>query len=335
MDLKNLGDAAPAAAVADPKAKAPKPAPEPKPYEPMVHGESSYDRVTSMLMSIVMGTGIIVGWLALVYYANSAYAAKAVAPVVIVEVYGGGSPDGDANATGETVDVAGATQISSQASNAAPEDAGLFEEPAAQAMESRALDPTATGDSEAGEVAPETTTAGVGASTGVRSRSIGTGGIGIGEGGGPGNGIPREKRWVFEHPAGQTVDEYKTELDSLGIELATPSGASTLVYGSHFSTSPVQRTGLVRSEQRMYTSWSSTSRKQFDAELMNSAGIKVNANSVIVQLIPKEVVDRISQIENAYKGRQPKEIRRTRFKIVPKGAKYDFEVLSQEPLQLK
>lgn len=330
MDLKNLSEAA--SAEVDPSAKMAKPDAEPKPYEPMVHGESAYDRVTSMLMSAVMGAGIIVGWLVLIWYAYEAYQPKAVASVTIIEVYGGGTKDGNPDATGETVDVKDAAQISSQASNSEPEAANLFEEPAAQAMESRALDPTATGESEGAEVAPDSTTAGVGASTGLRSRSIGSGGIGIGEGGGPGSGVDRSKRWSFEHPPGQTEDEYKAELDSLGIELATPTGSSTLTYASHFTTTPVQRTAMSRLETRLYTSWSSPSRKQFDIALMRSAGVNVNANSVIVQCLPTEVVNQISQTEFAFKNLQPKYIRRTRFKVVPKGGRYGFEVISQELL---
>ena len=330
MDLNNLSEAAPPEV--DPKAKVAKPAAEPKPYEPMVHGESSYDRVTSMLMSIVMGAGIIVGWLFLILYANAAYQPKAVAAVTIIEVYGGGSKDGNPDATGVEQTVANSTQISSQASNSEPKQASLFEEPAPQAMESRALDPTAAADSEGSEVASEDSTPGVGASTGPRSSSIGKGGNGIGEGGGPGSGVAREKRWIFEHPPGQTEDEYKAELDSLGIELATPTGTSTLTYASHFTTTPVQRTAMARLETRMYTSWSSPSRKQFDVALLRSAGVTVNAGSVIVQYLPKDVVEQISQTEFAFKNLQPKFIRRTRFKIVPKGGKYGFEVLSQELL---
>jgi hypothetical protein len=34
-----------------------------------------------------------------------------------------------------------------------------------------------------------------------------------------------------------------------------------------------------------------------------------------------------------YKGRQPAEIRVTRFSVVPQGSGYDFTVLAQEPLR--
>ena len=179
--------------------------------------------------------------------------------------------------------------------------------------EPRALDPTAAPTTRRARGArwprrPRPPASAV--ATGPRVRSIGKGGIGRGTGGGPGdNGIPRAKRWVFEHPPGQTVEDYKVELDSLGIELATPAGATTLTYGSNFSTSPVQRTGLSRLEERIYTSWSSPERKRLDIELMRSAGINVGPNSVIFAMIPKKTVERIGQIEYAYKNRQPAEVR--------------------------
>src|SRR4051812_7903109 len=66
MDLNNLSEAAPATPSA--KATAAKPTPEPNAYEPLIHGESTYDRVTSMLISVVVGAGLIVGWLWLVFY---------------------------------------------------------------------------------------------------------------------------------------------------------------------------------------------------------------------------------------------------------------------------
>src|SRR4051794_41975045 len=81
----------------------------PSPPEPVVRGESLYDRVTSFLMAVVVGALLVVGWLALVYATNQAYASRVTAPLEIVEVFGGGggSPDGTAGST-EKIDGAGA-----------------------------------------------------------------------------------------------------------------------------------------------------------------------------------------------------------------------------------
>src|SRR4051794_23801727 len=86
-------------------------------YDPRVWGESLHDRVTSILMAVVIGAMLVVGWLLLIYATNQAYASRVTAPLQIIEVYGGGggSPDGTEGAT-EKVDVAGA-EVAQQASN--------------------------------------------------------------------------------------------------------------------------------------------------------------------------------------------------------------------------
>ena len=75
-------------------------------FEPAVRGESRLDRVASMLMAVVIGASLVVGWLLLIYLTNQAYASRVTAPLEIVEVFGGGggSPDGTPGST-EAVDV--------------------------------------------------------------------------------------------------------------------------------------------------------------------------------------------------------------------------------------
>lgn len=349
MDLKNLNEAeAPAAAPpADEKApngqpakEKPAEAPAEKPYEPMIHGESKYDRVTSMLMSVVLGAAMIVGWLALIQYMNPAYAGKPVSKVEIVEVFGGGggTPEGELGAGGDpnsTPDV----QTSGGASNNTAEDTSNFEEPAMQATNAPALDPftASTGaESEGGEVAAETSTVGGAVATGApRKFRKGKGGIGRGTGGGPGDGgVPREQRWEFVFPPGQSAEEYERQIDSLGIEIATKGGSNTLLYGSHFSSSPIRRSGLSRADDRFYASWSNQARRVYDVELLKKAGINVEPNALIVQFLPKDLVEKLARLEFDYKGRQPIEIAKTRFKIVSAGGGYTFAVVSQDALHL-
>src|SRR5262245_20348767 len=108
MDRKTLNDAAAPASSATVPTKAATPERVLKPYEPMVHGESAYDRVSSMLMSLVIGASIIVGWLWLINFTNKAYASKTPPPVELIEVYGdgtGGAPDGEATGQGESKEV--------------------------------------------------------------------------------------------------------------------------------------------------------------------------------------------------------------------------------------
>ena len=53
----------------------------------------------------------------------------------------------------------------------------------------------------------------------------------------------------------------------------------------------------------------------------------------MLQFYPKGVEQQLAQLEVRYRGRQPAEIRFTRFSVVPTGGGYGFEVLAQEPLR--
>ena len=102
-------------------------------------GESKYDQVTSLLMAVVLGAILVVGWLGLVYVSTQAYASRVTAPLQIIEVFGGGggSPDGTAGST-EKIDVAGADAAAMASNN--EEAAGDFEEPSVQQTPGAMLD---------------------------------------------------------------------------------------------------------------------------------------------------------------------------------------------------
>src|SRR3982751_5101436 len=110
--------------------------------EPRVRGESLYDRVTALLRAVVLGALIVVGWLALVYATNQAYASRVTAPLEIIEVYGGGggSPEGTPGAT-EAIDVPGGAAGEAASNNEA--EASDFEEPAVEQTPAAAIDAVA------------------------------------------------------------------------------------------------------------------------------------------------------------------------------------------------
>src|SRR5262249_44116880 len=122
-------------------------------FEPAVRGESLYDRVTSILMAVVIGALCVVGWLLLIYATNQAYASRVTAPLQIIEVYGGGggSPEGTEGAT-EKIDVPGAA-AAAQASNNEEEPAD-FEEPSVQQTPASMLDAVAEAGESLAEVDP-------------------------------------------------------------------------------------------------------------------------------------------------------------------------------------
>jgi hypothetical protein len=310
-------------------------APGPTPaadWEPRVRGESLYDRVTSLLMAVVIGAVMVVGWLALVYATNQAYASRVTAPLEIVEVYGGGggSPEGTPGST-EKIDVAGA-EAAAQASNN-EEVAGDFEEPSIEQTPAALLDAVAEAGQSLAEVdlGAAMPSAGVVAS-GRRASKLGTGGPGLGLGPGDG-GVPREQRWSIIYNPGQTIEEYARQLDALHVELAIVSGKDQLTYVSDFSNpKPMVRYGSGRGDDRLYFLWQGRGRKASDVALLKKAGLEVG-EGVVIQFYPKQVEETLAQLEVRYHGRNPAEIRVTRFSVVPRTNTYGFTVLAQETLR--
>jgi hypothetical protein len=301
-------------------------------FTPVVRGESLYDQVTSMLMAVVIGAAAVVGWLLLIYATNQAYASRATAPLQIIEVFGGGggSPEGTEGST-EKIDVPGAAPVA-QASNNEEEPAD-FEEPAVQQTPAAMLDPVAQAGESLAEVDPGVAMPRGGAvASGRRGSKLGTGGPGLGFGPGDG-GVAREQRWSIVYNPGQTLDEYARQLDRLGVELAVIAGENQLTYVSGFSSpNPTKRMGSGQGDDRLYFLWQGRGRKASDVALLQKAGIEVG-EGVVLQFYPKAVEAQLAQLEVRYRGKQPSEIRVTRFGVVPSGDGYGFEVLAQETLR--
>jgi hypothetical protein len=168
--------------------------------------------------------------------------------------------------------------------------------------------------------------------SGRRASKLGTGGPGLGIGPGDG-GIPAEQRWSIVYNPGQTIDEYARQLDALGVELAVVSGQDRLTYVSRFSApTPSTRNGSGQGDNRLYFLWQGRGRKASDVALLRKAGIEVG-EGVVIQFYPKAVELQLAQLEVRYRGRQPSEIRFTRFSVEPRGDGYGFTVLAQEPLR--
>jgi hypothetical protein len=302
------------------------------PLEAKVRGESPYDRVTSFLMATVLGAILVVSWLALVYISNQAYASRVTPPLQIIDVGGGGggSPEGTPGST-EKIDVPSAGSSAFASNN--EEEAGDFEEPSVQQEPGAMIDAI----SEAGESMAEVDIGAVmpsggAVATGKRSSKLGTGGPGLGYGPGDG-GVSREQRWSIVFTRGQSLEEYARQLDALKVELAVVNGPNQLVYVSNFSSpQPTKRYGTGQKDNRLYFLWQGAGRKESDLALLKKAGITVGEN-VVLQFYPEGVENRLAQLEVRYRGRQPAEIRVTRFQVVPSGNSYDFKVIAQEALR--
>jgi hypothetical protein len=304
---------------------------DPADSEPKVLGESRYDQVTSLLMAVVLGAILVVAWLGLVYVSNQAYASRVTAPMQIVEVSGsgGGSPEGTPGST-EKIDIAGADPAAMASNN--EEEAGDFEEPSVQQTPGAMLDAAA----EAGEAMAEVdlgvmVSSGGSVASGKRASKLGTGGPGLGSG--PGDGFGREQRWSIVFPPDQTIEEYARQLDALHVHLGVVMGSNQLADVSNFTASQPKLTyGTGRGDGRLYFLWQGKGRKDSDITLLKKAGIDVG-DRMILQFYPREAEERLALYERRYRGRQPGEIRVTRFSVVPAGSGYDFKVIAQETLR--
>ena len=168
--------------------------------------------------------------------------------------------------------------------------------------------------------------------SGKRASKLGTGGPGLGFGPGDG-GVAREQRWSII---------YNTEPDPRGIRPparcpAGRAGRRRRARPAHLrlqllQPEPTKRYGSGRSDGRLYFLWQGRGRKASDLALLRKAGIDVG-EGVVLQFYPKGVEDQLAQLEVRYRGRQPGEIRVTRFSVVPKGNGYGFQVIAQETLR--
>ncbi|RUL89589.1 hypothetical protein TsocGM_01770 [Tautonia sociabilis] len=292
-----------------------------------MQGESNYDRVTSLLMAVILGVAIVVGWLGLIYLTNRSYARNLPAEIQIIEVFGGGggTPEGLENQT-EQIDVPDAAAAAFASNNElAPAD---FEEPAVQQTPSAMVEALTT--EQLADLAEEMPQGGA-VATGIRASKLGTGAASYGLGAGDG-GVPREERWTIIYNPGQTIDEYARLLDFFGVEMATVIDGQ-MHYAAHFTKpKPDVRVTGRGNDPRLYFLWQGGGRRQSDIELLRKAGIPIGQREPIFQFFPDQVEQILSRLEQQYKGRQPSEIRSTKFTVIPTGNRFAFQVIDQQPL---
>ncbi len=302
-----------------------------QPAAPAIRVESSHDRVTSFLMAVILGAFLVFGWLGIIAATTSAYQSRMTPAVRVIEVAGGGggTPDGKAGSV-EAINVAGGAEADQASNN--EEDATEFEAPMVEARPAAMLDSVVDAGENMAEVDMSTVTRSGGkVASGKRRSKVGDGGPGFGFGPGDG-GVRREDRWSILWKTGSTADEYARQLDYFKVELAVIED-NHLVYVSNFSAArPTRRIGSGSDDKRLYFLWRGQGRKESDLSLLAKAGLDVG-DKVIFQFYSDAVEQALSQLEVKYKGRQPGEIRNTRFDVVGDGGSYKFEVLSQETLR--
>jgi hypothetical protein len=275
-----------------------------------------FDNVVSLLVALLMLLGVIVGALLMVWLSNRVLTIPVTLPVVIEDV-GGGRPDGvvgdsmeldepDAEQIGQQTDLQ-LTQVEDTLSKVSTVISSQLSE----------IDQLVTQDAPA-------VASGGGKLQGDGRR------VAYGFGDGP-PGIPRYKRWEIYYASGGTMEEYARQLDYFKIELAAVGGEEVIYLSNLSAPAPSRRTGAGDQEKRLYMSWRQGNLKQADRRLLSKAGVQADGK-LIVQFYSPEIEQRLAQLEVAFAGRKPGQIRRTRFAVRKAADGYEYYVLDQTPL---
>lgn len=272
---------------------------------------SPYEKVASMLISMLAFMGLVVLLLFLVWLTGRFLARPVAVPVTLAQL-GGGREDGIVNES---------LQIDAPERNVVGEETDLedpkIEETMALIEEAVALRIV---DLENPRIAEEF-------NAGPGGGSEGTGrAIGFGRGPGPPGNRPE---WIilFDN---QSLETYAEQLDSFGIELGVVSPGRVEYVRGFSSPTPTKRAGRGgKEETRMYMSWREGGLQKFDLQLLARAGVET-AGKIVLQFYSPEVESRLAALERQYRGKKPEEIRRTTFGLRKKGAEYAFFVAAQD-----
>jgi hypothetical protein len=276
---------------------------------------SAFDNVASLILSLLILLSAIVIVLFSVWVGNKMFRPQLAVPVVLEDV-GGGRPDG---VVGESMalDAPDSAEIARGTDLEAPQIQDTL------SKVSSVISAHVTELEDPGLVEQ------VGAPGGGKLQGDGRR-VAYGFGDGP-PGLPRFKRWEIYYAEAGTLDEYARQLDFFKIELAAIDG-DQVTYVSNFTAgTPTKRTAPGAAEKRLYMSWRQGNLKQADRQLLERAGVSPQ-NKLIVQFYPPDVENRLAQLELAFAGRKPGQIRRTRFAVRAAGDGFEYYVLDQTPL---
>ena len=144
--------------------------------------------------------------------------------------------------------------------------------------------------------------------------------------------IPRAQRWQIFFPEGNTLQDYAEQLDKFGIELGVITGPNQVEYASRLAANvPDKRDGRADEEQRLYMSWGRSDLADADRELAAKADID-SAGKVVLHFYPDQLEAKLTELEQAFAGREEAEILWTRFGI-RKDGQYELYVIDQMPLK--
>ena len=286
---------------------------------------SSYDRVSSWLVALLVITGLTVGGLLSVYLTRILIVSEIAIPVTAINAPGGGGGTGgitsgvgnDLEPPGveEAPDLAEAAlqDTLSAVASASTTKVAILDD---QSLDTN-IDPV-QGKSSGDQRSP--------GSGGGRGGGIGTG---VGTGFGPGKGGPGEPRREIRFEP-ESLREYAQWLDFFHIELGVLGGDNQVYYAYNLSQAkPDTRVGNPAEEQRLYMNPTDVKFSALDRRLAEKAGI-ADKGKIILQFFPTEAQAILLELEQKKAGtRRPEDIRRTVFRVTRTGDKFEFSVEDQ------
>ncbi|HEY2840701.1 MAG TPA: hypothetical protein VGJ26_16210 [Pirellulales bacterium] len=279
---------------------------------------SAYDRVASLLVSLLMLIGCLVVFLFIAWLSTRVYKVEKAVPVELVEVAGGGYENG-VGTDGMQIDSPTESEIAGDSDMVETKPADTL-----TALVDSAVVPTTELDMLDEKLDRQEKWVGHG-----KSEGIGNKGPAKGTGGGWGGGANRAQRWEIRMPEGNSVDTYAKQLDAFGIEIGILAENSEFMFLSKLSAKvPTKRNGPRAGEKRRMLIWNRGDLKQADIDLFKRAGVDVG-NRTTIWFIPVATDSKLAQLEVGFKNRAVKDIRRTRFGIKPGAGSFEFYVIDQ------
>src|SRR3954447_4066760 len=286
---------------------------------------SSYDRVSSWLVSLLIITCVTVGALMVIYFTRKFILADVSMPITPIATGGGGTGGETGTEGGSELDAPGV------------EDTPATNEPQTQETLSAVASPVS---SRTAILADEQIDVGVQPTAGTGSGDRRTPGFGGGRGGGIGGGIgsgagpgrntaPGEpRREIRFEPA--SVKEYGQWLDYFHIELGVLGQDNKVYYVYNLSQDkPDVRVGDPKQEQRLYMNPTDSQFASLDRQLAAKAGA-ADKGRIILQFYPAEAQAILVGLEQKRAGaRKPEEIRSTVFRVTHRGNAFEFSVEDQ------
>lgn len=286
---------------------------------------SSYDRVSSWLLALLVISGVTVFCLVFIYLSQRMVRKEVVLPVMPVSAGGGG--------TGGTADSMGTGDNLEQPGNA--EVAELVEpqlQDTLSAVESAVTAKSAILTDDTIELGIEPTE---GAGQGDKRRPGFGGGRGGGVGGGIGSGVGKgtggatePQREIRFEP--QDLAEYARWLDFFKIELGVLGEDNKVYYAYNLSEKqPSVRVGDPTEEQRLYMNPTNSEFAALDRKLVEAAGVG-DKGPIVLQFYPPAAQTILYNLEQKHAGtRKPEQIRRTVFRVNRTGEGFEFSVEEQ------